>query len=84
MQMNIYSLAKQTQSVITKGQWGNSKNNNNNNNMENKQNLNEKNTNHRTKSLFWKYHLRSWKVTNAIWHISIYIMMVPISVCEEY
>lgn len=72
MQMNIYSLAKQTQSVITMGQWGNSKKNNNNNNIENKQNLNEKNTNHRTKSLFWKYHLRSRRVTNAMAYFHIH------------
>lgn len=34
--------------------------------MENKQNLNEKNINHRAKSLFWEYYLRSWRMTNAM------------------
>lgn len=34
--------------------------------MKNKQNLNEKNMNHKVKSLLWEYNFRSWRVSNTM------------------
>lgn len=39
--------------------------------MKNKQNLNEKNMNHKVKSLLWEYNFRSWRVRNTMIYFKI-------------